>query len=573
MLKLFTVSNLKLNHRKRGDRLIDLLLLLLWLLLGLTIRFANLNLKPASSIEIATIGYSLGHGFATIPLDKIVSAETLLAPLRFDPALGYADVFGRLMAESTHPPLYFWLTHWWLDLWLKDGELTPLWMARSLSAIFGALAIPASFGLSWVAFRSRLTAHLAAVLMAISPYGVYLAQEARHYTLTVLWVIASVTCLVRAVRLIEQKKPLPIWLSCVWIVVNALGVATHYFFALALGAEAIAFIIAWILNRRRLSFKYWRGIYFASCGTLVGCLVWLPAVGGVSSNEMTTWIQTSFELNDIWKPPVFLIAWLQSMVMLLPVNVSSIAVVIVSASIMQAIAIWTVPKLIKGWRSQIASSLENTAMTVLGSYFVGSILLFCFIIYGTGRNLSLAARYHFVYFPVFILLIAVALANCWHFSQSKGKRVVVVLLIMGLLGSLTTIYNYGFSKSRYSDRLAALIQTTSSNPAVVAMSYYTYSQTRELISLAYSFNYLKDKQLASSAPMPKFLLIRPYIDGKDMGLYNLDHSLATQNRPLDLWAINLAIGEEAMNQIRCYKNTTVDLPDSGYQDNLYHCQP
>ena len=565
---------MKLNYKERSDRLIDLGLLLLWLLLGLTVRFGNLDLKPASSIEIATIGYSLGHGFAAIPLDKVVAVETLLAPLRFDPTIGYAEVFERLTAESTHPPLYFWLTHWWLDLWLKGGELASLWMARSLSAIFGALAIPASFGLGWVAFRSRLTAHLAAVLMAISPYGVYLAQEARHYTLTVLWVIASVTCLVRAVQLIEQRKPLPIWLSCVWILVNALGVATHYFFVLALGAEAIAFTVTWIFNRRRLSFKYWRGLYLAGCGTLAGCLVWLPAARGVSSNEMTTWIQTSFELNDIWQPPVFLIAWLESMVMLLPINLSSKAVVIILVLIVQAIAIWTVPKLIKGWRSQIANSPENTAMPILCSYLASSLLLFCLIIYGTGRNLSLAARYHFVYFPVFILLIAIALANCWRFPSLKSKQAVVVLLIMGLLGSFTTIYNYGFTKSRDCDRLATIIQTASNNPPVIAMSHYTHSQTRELIALAYSFSRLQDKQLAnSSAPMPKFLLNRPYVNGIDTGLYNLDHSLATQNKPLDLWAINLAIGESAMNQIRCYKNATVDLPDSGYQDDLYYCQP
>ena len=115
------------NHQARGDRPFDFLLLLLWFLLGLTLRLTNLDLKPASSIEIATIGYSLGHGFAAIPLDRVISPETLLAPLRLESVLGYADVFNRLMTESTHPPLYFWLTHWWLDLWLNDGDLTPLW--------------------------------------------------------------------------------------------------------------------------------------------------------------------------------------------------------------------------------------------------------------------------------------------------------------------------------------------------------------------------------------------------------------------------------------------------------------
>lgn len=558
------------NHQARSDRPFDFLLLLLWFLLGLTLRLTNLDLKPASSIEIATIGYSLGHGFAAIPLDRVISPETLLAPLRLDSALGYADVFNRLMAQSTHPPLYFWLTHWWLDLWLNDGDLTPLWVARSLSAIFGALAIPACFALGWVAFRSRLVAHFAAILMAFSPYGIYLAQEARHYTLTILWIVASGICLVEAVRLIRQKQSLPIWLSCLWITVNALGVATHYFFVLALSAEAIAIIVVWFYNRRQVSFKYWRGLYIAGCGTVAGCLIWLPLVKGVSNNEMTTWIQTSFDLTQILLPPVMLLGWIQSMVMLLPLQGVPTVVIIISMVVIESVAIWTVPKLFTGW-VRSAKSTDNTGMLITSSYLIGSILLFGIIIY-SGRNLSLAARYHFVYFPMFILLIAAGLARCW--QELKSKSAVVVLLTIGFLGSLTVINNYGYQKSRPSDLAAAFIQQVDDRPAVVAMSYNTYSQTRELISLAYSFNRLQSDRLkdADRSKTPKFLLNRLYIDGIDMGLYNLDRAIATQTKPLDLWAIDLGIGEASMNQIRCFKNETVEIQKEVYVDRLYVCQ-
>ncbi|NJO95856.1 MAG: hypothetical protein HC764_07315 [Pleurocapsa sp. CRU_1_2] len=231
------------NHQKHSITTTSLLLLLIWVGLGLGIRLLNLDLKSAASIEIATIGYSLGHGFKQIPVDRVINLDTLLAPLRLDTAIGYLEVFQRLLEESTHPPLYFWLTRWWVGIWLKDGDLVSLQVARSLSAVFGTLAIPGIFGLGWMAFRSRLVAHLAAILMAFSPYGVYLAQEARHYTLTVLWVIASLACLVEALKLIRQHRNVSLWLSLVWIVVNGLGIATHYFFVLTLSAEAIALVI------------------------------------------------------------------------------------------------------------------------------------------------------------------------------------------------------------------------------------------------------------------------------------------------------------------------------------------
>ncbi len=77
----------------------------------------------------------------------------------------------------------------------------------------------------------------------------FLAQEARHYTLAILWVIASLSCLVVAARYIQKRIQLPIWLSFSWIVINALGIATHYFFTLTLCTEAIVLIfLAWQQN-------------------------------------------------------------------------------------------------------------------------------------------------------------------------------------------------------------------------------------------------------------------------------------------------------------------------------------
>mgnify|MGYP001791864604 FL=1 len=225
----------------KSDRFsyLDLWLLLVWFTIGMVLRFTNLGDKPASSIEIATLGFGLGNGFSQIPLDKLISGETLLSPLKLDPTINSVDVLHRLFAESTHPPLYFWLTHWWIRLFTHSGELVSLEVGRSLSAIFGGLSIPAIFGLSWLTFndigasKHRLTAHLTAILMAFSPYGIYLAQEARHYTLSILWIIASVSCLILAIKCLYRHCKIPWWIVPVWIVINILGIATHYFFSLA----------------------------------------------------------------------------------------------------------------------------------------------------------------------------------------------------------------------------------------------------------------------------------------------------------------------------------------------------
>ncbi len=565
-----------INHRDRSyPFILSFLLVLIWTILGLVLRFINLDAKPASSIEIATIGYSLGHGFNAIAIDRIVSLDTLLSPLRLDTSIGYGEIFTRLKNQSTHPPLYFWLTRYWISLWLQDGDLVTLQIARSLSAIFGTLAIPAMFGLARVAFGSRLGGHFAAVSMAISPYGIYLAQEARHYTLTILLAIASLTCLFRTLELIQQRISVSIWLGLIWTVVNALGIATHFFFSLVLAAEAIAVLVFWWFNRGdRL--LYLRGLSVAGLGTVAGGLVWLPIVRGISGNEMTSWIQTSYELNEILLPIPRLIAWMITMVMLLPVEGTPTLVTICSGITILVVLIWAVPILIKQWRSLWLNSNTRSPMIIVSGYLFGCLLVFLLLIYGMGKDVSLAARYHFVYFPGLILLIAVTLASCCRAFSSKSasirlatdeNRVVVLLLILGLLGSLTVINDFGFQKSRQSDRLAAFIQQNSL-PTVVAMTHKTHSELREMVALGLSFQRLNLRNESGTTKYTQFILVSNNADAVD----NLNNIIAQQPKPLALFGVNLDLGDESLQQLGCSRDKAVDLKDSGYRDRFYLCR-
>ncbi|MGL5834741.1 MAG: glycosyltransferase family 39 protein [Waterburya sp.] len=570
------------NHSQSNDLAVQglssidfkfhLLFLFAWIILGLLLRFTNLDLKPASSIEISTIGYSLGHGFTAVPLNQVLTIDTLLSPLHFDASIAYVDVWEKLIQESTHPPLYFWLTHWWITLWTTDGALVSLFVARSLSAIFGVLAIPAIFGLACLAFSSWRVAHLSAILMAISPYGIYLAQEARHYTLTVLWVIASLACLVKVVQLIEQKALLPKWLLFLWILINALGFATHYFFALALGAEVFALFGCWFVYRFDL--RYWRSLFLVAIGTGVSYLAWLPVVMGISNNELTDWIKTSFELGDLFQPLLRLFAWMVTMVMLLPFEGVSLVVAIISGLVLLGILIWSIPILIRGWRSQFLNLNSRLPMVLFTSYFFGSIILILLVIYGVGKDMSLAARYHFLYFPVLLLLVAASLAAVFRgkfgfynelsivkvvYSISVN-RLLVVFLSICLLGSITVVTNLGFQKSRHSDRLAAYVQdnllaSTKNTPVLTAMTYKTHSELRELIGLALSF-----EQMGFIDYNLYFLLLES--DIKSFGL----------SQSFDLVAVNLDLDQEQLAQLGCVWDSNLNLPNSGYDDSFYHCR-
>ncbi|MDJ0775929.1 MAG: glycosyltransferase [Mastigocoleus sp. MO_167.B18] len=236
---------------KLNSRWFHILLLLIWLVIGISLRLINLTAKPPWTDEFSTLVFSLGNSFLPVPLDQAISADILLKPLQPQATAGFKNVWINLFTESNHPPIYFLLTHWWLGFFPTPGGLVSVWGARSLAAIFGAISVGAIYGLSWVVFRDRVVSHVTAAFMAVSPYGVFLAQEARHYTLAILWVIATFTFLVVAARHINEHTQLPIQVALLWIAINALGIATHYFFVLTLIAEGTALIFLAIRNGKK----------------------------------------------------------------------------------------------------------------------------------------------------------------------------------------------------------------------------------------------------------------------------------------------------------------------------------
>ena len=116
-----------------------LLLLLLWTILGAGLRLANLDGKPPWTDEFATLVLSLGNSFKSVPLDRVISFQDLLAPLIFQPSATVGDVVNNVFVEDHHPPTYFALAHLWMNLFPTDGGYVNLWAARALPAFFGII--------------------------------------------------------------------------------------------------------------------------------------------------------------------------------------------------------------------------------------------------------------------------------------------------------------------------------------------------------------------------------------------------------------------------------------------------
>lgn len=410
------------------------LLLLVWIAIGAGLRFLALTGKPPWTDEFATLVFSLGNSFQRVPLDQAIPLATLLQPLQPNPSAGASQVIHHLITEDHHPPLYFVLAHWWMQWFPNSDGYVSLWAARSLPALLGVASIPAIYGLGWLAFRSRLVAQLASAMMAVSPYGVFLTQEARHYALGILWIIASLGCLVVAIQHLQRRTPLPIGVALCWVVVNALGIATHYFFSLTLCAEAIALVglrilgspLAPMLRKRWLipdapfpmPNSLWHRIYAVAAGSLAGCLAWVPVWRMSYDSQMTQWIMSGDRSLLTLLNPIFqsLAAWI-TMLALLPVESPRLLVVITSGLAMLIFFIWAVPIFYQGLKAQLEQPQTRWTTGVLAGFVLGAIALFFGITYGLGTDLTRGARYNFVYFPAVIVLLGAALAVSWNGSK------------------------------------------------------------------------------------------------------------------------------------------------------------
>ena len=549
-------------------------LLLIWIVLGAILRFSNLASKPPWADEWATLVFSLGNSFLNVPLEQIISIETLMQPLQMNEIVSIKEVISNLLNESTHPPVYFVLTHLWLKLFGTQSGLVSVGLARSLSALFGVVAIPAIFGLSVVIFNSLIYGQIAAALMAFSPYGVYLAQETRHYTLAILLVMASLSCLVVAVRSIDKQQPISLNIIISWIVINSLGVATHYFFALALVTEMSVLCVCLIqdIKKRVFSLKKhspWRDIFQAILGTVAGCLVWVWAWLNIPDNQLTDWTKHGNPWSSEFLEPIGrIIGWIVTMILLLPIEGVSTSIGVLSVIIVLGTLLILLRNTIKYYQKTESSKLEIT----IKNYVIFAILLIFSFVYIGDRDLTLAARFQFFYFPGIILTVAAILSYYW---QIKGERAVsktvIFVLLIAFCGSVSVVNNFAYQKPDRSDLIAPVIREAQQNnphiPILIATVHKTHEQTGEMMGIAWEWL----KQIGFDMIPPQFLLLHKQANLPEQNVTKSFHrQLAKLSRPLDIWVVNFSAptGLETQN---CQADLAYKRRVSGYRYRLYHC--
>jgi uncharacterized membrane protein len=454
------------------------------LLLGAGLRFWNLDTKPAWLDEVITALFSLGHGYNDVPLNQAFPVSALEHVFTFQPDKSCAQLAETVSTQSIHPPLFFCWMHYWLS-WLQPVPQSWIWKLRAFPAVMGIGAIAGIYQLNRVAFSP--TAGLwGAAIMAVSPFAVYLSQEARHYTLPMLLVILALGGLYQIhLDLYRQQFRPPIWLG--WMAINSLGFYIHYFFLLALSAQVGVLLLAGISGWRdretgamgiRSVFtpRQWIAIALAVSGICFTYLPWVSTFLQHIRRPETDWMlpfQPSWQ--DAIAPLIHLPINLILMLIALPVEEQPWWIAGLSGLAMLIVVAWVVWQVAGALRQCWMSPASHLVTRLLVVFVLTVLLELLAIAYISGKDLISVPRYHFIYFPAVCALLGASLEKTVTRPMQKRttRRLPIgwVVLLVGLISSGCVVSNLVFQKPFHPESVARTMGQDPAQPFLVSMTY------------------------------------------------------------------------------------------------------
>lgn len=412
------------------------LLLLLILLLGTLLRLINLDLKPFWLDEVITALFSLGQNFTDVPVDKLLNPSELTSLFTLNLETSCTTIANNLYQQSTHPPLFFCLTHSWLKL-LSPFHQSLSWKLRALPTLIGVGEIGAIYYLNCLAF-SRKVGLVAATLMAASPFAVYLSQEARHYTLPMFLITLGLINLVRIQRDLQTKHiSIVPWL--IWSIVNSISLYTHYFGILAFIAQIITLLLLIYFSPKNSKSKLINFLLLSISTLAVLALFspWTPILIEHFNSPKTSWLPSPQHILPLLQ---IIAAWLTTIIVL-PVEYQSLPIQIISIVITFTFTIWIIWQTWIGFKKLHDYKPFNISTFTLSSFLICVLLEFLVIVYGLKKDLTVVPRYSFIYFPALCSLLAVSLT-----MRSKKNPFPFSIICIGIISSLFVTFDLAFQK-------------------------------------------------------------------------------------------------------------------------------
>lgn len=206
-----------------------------------------------------------------------------------------AEIFAAIIINDSHPPLYHILLHYWAALFGDD-----LLVLRLFSVLISTACVPLTYLLGRT-LAGRTVGLGAAGVMALSPFHIYHAQQARMYPLLACLVLVATLLFLRAWRRGRWYDWLLLGVSI------AAGFYTHVFFFFSVPA-----LLLWvgIAAYQQGSLTRWRlvGLLAAPLLAAIAFVPFLPRMlqltrsiaGGfwIGSTSLFDWMYTLVSLSN-----------------------------------------------------------------------------------------------------------------------------------------------------------------------------------------------------------------------------------------------------------------------------------
>ena len=541
-------------------------LLGLILLVGLLLRFWQLDTKPLWLDEVITALISLRAGYDNVPLGTVIPLQEVVDAFVLKPGVTCPEIARALATDSTHPPLFFCGLHRWLVM-LEDSGHSLAWQIRSLPALFGVGAIAALYALNRFAF-SRSVGLAGAALMAVSPFGIYLSQEARHYTLPVVTITLALLALLRIQQQLLQQQRLCPWGWGGWVTANAVGLYVHYFCLLALVAQVVTLVGSWGYQRCRISLRVWSALGLALATITLLYWPWWPIFFSHFNRPETSWLPPPYNISPFYQT---FVGWLL-MVAILPVEHQPVWISVPCGLLLLAIAAWVGRTAIAGLRQSWRNPTTHLATLTLAGFTGCVVLEFFAIAYGLGKDLTSVPRYNFAYFPGVCALLAASLSaavrggdgddegngddggverirNSERFNtipqhslyqwlaQWNRWHPLTVVVVAGIIGSLVVASGFAFYKPFLPNQIARDLQQDPTLPLEVVVSHRDFQDVALGLSIALALH----DQSRTHLPPDNASIAWAFLD-REHGNYGqvwdtLNQLPPLSPPPLDLWVI------------------------------------
>jgi mannosyltransferase len=368
-------------------------------------------------------------------------------------------------AGDIHPPLYYYLLHFWRNIFGSSE-----YALRSLSAVLGVLLVALTFLIGRKAFSAGVGL-LAAFVVAINPFQIYYSQEARMYMLLAVIGAAATFFLLRLLEgwsirdrgSVAQGSGRQFSLiidHCSLIILYALGLYTHYAFPFVLVTHFLIVLVWTLVARAKWKhFIVWIGLA-AAAGVL-----FLPG-WPIAIRQITTWPSARVALDG----GQMLLDTLRLYVAgpTLPTAAAILAILVCGFFIL--IGLWN-PNGFDERRAEAHDVLSySVRLAAIGLWWLVPIAL----IFAFGLFKESYLKFFIVGSAAFCILLARGISNAWGIGRGAlamphelaGRRaasrawsiVVIVLCAAIAVPTLTALRNYYFDPAYARDDYRGIAQ-------------------------------------------------------------------------------------------------------------------